>query len=354
MLAREKIGPLLWKLSFPAIIGMMVHALYNIIDAIFVGHFVGTLGIGGIAIVFPIQMILMAVGMTIGIGGASLISRRMGANDHESSSFVLGNIVTLSFLCGLICLVIGLMAFDAILILFGANEALIPYSRAYLLVILLGSPIIIFSLSSNSAVRAEGNAKVAMTTMIIGSVINILLDPVFIIFLKLGVRGAAIATVLSISFSALFLVLYFFSGKSELKLRLKYLRLKWSFVKEIFAIGLSDFVRSVAMSLTSALFNNTLRSLGGEVPIAAFGIIFRIVSFFFMPMMGIAMGAQPIIGFNFGAQKYDRVREGFRFSNISVTIIAVLGFLILFVFSEQIFGIFTGDPELISTGKDCT
>jgi putative MATE family efflux protein len=351
MLAREKIGKLLWKLSTPAIIGMMIHALYNIVDTIFVGRFTGTLGIGGIAIVFPIQMIIIATGITIGIGGASVISRRMGEGDQEGASLALGNIVLLSLCCGLICLVLGLISLNPLLFLFGANEALLPYSRDYLSIILMGAPMIVFSMASNSAARAEGNTKIAMNTMLLGGILNILLDPIFIVVLGLGVRGAAIATVISITVSCLYLIRYFLSGKSELTFRLHYIRFKWDMVREIFAVGSSEFVRSVAMSLTSAIFNNTLRSIGGETPIAVFGIMFRVLSLFFMPMIGISQGAQPIIGFNFGAKQYDRVRKGLRLANLSATVIALTGFLIFFVFSEYIFRVFSSDPELITIGK---
>lgn len=351
MLAREKTGRLLWKLSIPAIIGMLVHALYNIVDTIFVGRFTGTLGIGGISIVFPIQMILIATGIAIGIGGASLISRRMGEGDPEGASLALGNMVLLCLGLGLFCSALGFITLNPLLRLFGANEALLPFSRAYLSVILMGGPLITFSIAVNSAARAEGNARVAMTTMLIGGVLNILLDPVFIVFLDLGVRGAAIATVVSIAVSCLFLLRYFLSGKSELSFHYRFMRIKIGIIREILAVGSSDFARSVAMSLTSALVNNTLRRLGGEVPIAAFGILFRALSLFFMPMIGISQGAQPILGFNFGARNFSRVRKALRLSNVSCTAVALVGFIVFFTFPGQILHIFSKDPELIAIGK---
>jgi putative MATE family efflux protein len=352
MLARERIGRLLWKLSMPAIIGMMVQGLYNLVDTIFVGRFTGTLGIGGIAVAFPVQMILMGIGMTIGIGGASLISRRMGEKDSEGAALTFGNMVLLSLITGLTCLFFGLLVLEPLLRLFGANDVLIPYSRAYIVVILLGSPMITFSMTASSAARAEGNVKVAMNTMIIGAILNILLDPVFIVFFGLGVQGAAIATVISRTASSLFLLRYFLSGKSEIAFRLHNMRLKMSIVKEIFAVGSSDFARTAAMSMTSALFNNILRSLGGELPIATFGIIFRVISFVFMPMMGIAQGAQPILGFNFGAKRFDRVKKSLHLANWSASAVAVGGFLIFTLFPAPIFRIFSNDPELIALGTD--
>lgn len=350
MLAREKIARLLWKLSMPAIIGMMVQGLYNIVDTIFVGRFTGTLGIGGIAIAFPIQMILMGIGMTIGIGGASLISRRMGEKNRAGVDLTFGNMVLLSLVTGLACTFLGLVALNPLLRLFGANDVLLPYSKAYIMVILLGSPMITFSMTASSAARSEGNAKVAMNTMIIGAVLNIFLDPVFIVFLGLGVRGAAVATVISMTASSLFLLRYFLSGKSEISFHMNYMRLKTPIVKEIFAVGSSDFARTAAMSMTSALFNNILRTLGGELPIATFGIIFRVLSFVFMPMMGIAQGAQPILGYNFGAKRFDRVKKSLGLANRSASLIAMGGFLIFIVFPAPILKIFSNDPKLIAMG----
>jgi putative MATE family efflux protein len=355
MLARERVGRLLWKLSMPAIIGMMVQGLYNIVDTFFVGRFTGTLGIGGIAIAFPIQMIIMGIGMTIGIGGASVLSRRMGERNKEGASLALGNMILLSLVVGLIGLISGIVGMDPLLRLFGANDALMPYARDYLLVILIGSPMFTFSMVASSSARAEGNAKVAMNTMLIGAIMNIFLDPVFIVALDMGVRGAAIATVISVTASSLFLLHYYlWSGKSEITFHLRHMKLKPSMVGEIFAIGSSDFARTAAMSLTSAIFNNILRSLGGELPIATFGIIFRVMSFVFMPMVGIAQGAQPILGFNFGAQQFNRVKKSLGLAIKSATMVAVAGFAVFLLFPGPILQIFSTDEELIKMGITAT
>jgi putative MATE family efflux protein len=352
MLAFEKIGKLLYKLSVPAIIGMMVQGLYNLVDTFFVGQYTGTLGIGGITIAFPIQMILMGIGMTIGVGGASLISRRMGERNREEACLALGNMVSLSLITGIFCMGAGLIFLDPLLHIFGATDNLMPYAKDYIVVILLGSPAITFSIVASSSARAEGNAKVAMTTMLIGAVLNIILDPIFIIYLNMGVRGAAIATVLSIFTSCFFLLRYYLSGKSEISFCLHHLRLKVAIMREILAVGISDFARTAAMSLTSALFNNILRGLGGELPIATFGILFRVISFVFMPMIGIAQGAQPILGFNFGARQFNRVKKSFRLANLSATAISIVGFIVFFIFPAPILRIFSDDPELIAMGSD--
>jgi putative MATE family efflux protein len=355
MLARERVGRLLWKLSIPAIIGMMVHGLYNIVDTFFVGRFAGTLAIGGIAIAFPVQMIIMGVGMTIGIGGASVLSRRMGERDKEGASLALGNMILLSLATGLLGLIIGIAFMDPLLRLFGANDALMPTARDYLLVVLIGSPMFTFSMVASSSARAEGNAKVAMNTMLIGAILNIILDPIFIVVLNMGVRGAAVATVLSVTASCIFLLHYYlWSGKSEITFQLHHMKLKPAMVGEIFAIGSSDFARTAAMSLTSAIFNNILRELGGELSIATFGIIFRVMSFVFMPMMGVAQGAQPILGFNYGSLQFNRVKKSFGLAIKATTIFALVGFIIFLLFPGPILRIFSTDEELISMGTTAT
>ena len=355
MLAREKVGRLLWKLSMPAIIGMMVQGLYNIVDTFFVGRFTGTLGIGGIAIAFPIQMIIMGIGMTIGIGGASVLSRRMGERDKEGTSLALGNMILLSIAVGLLGLICGIVGMDPMLRLFGATDELMPYAREYILVILIGSPMFTFSMVASSSARAEGNAKVAMNTMLIGAILNIFLDPVFIVFLDMGVRGAAVATVISVTASCLFLIHYYlFSGKSEVTFHMRHMKLNPSMMGEIFAIGSSDFARTAAMSLTSAIFNNILGNLGGAVPIAAFGIIFRVMSFVFMPMVGIAQGAQPILGFNFGAQQFNRVKKSLGLAIRSATMVALAVFVVFLLFPGPILRIFSTDEELIKVGITAT
>ena len=350
MLANEKIVKLLMTLSLPAIIGMVVQALYNLVDTFFVSRFVGTIGLAGTAVAFPIQMILIGIGVAVGIGGASMLSRRMGERDHEGASLALGNMISLSVVTGIICMIAGLIFMDPLLRVFGADDAIMPYGRDYISIILLGSPFFIFSVVASSAARAEGNAGIAMLSLVIGGCLNVILDPIFIIVLERGVRGAAEATVISIFVSCVFLLHYLLGGKSEIKLKPQCLWLKRPIVTEIFAVGSSDFARTAAMSLTSMIFNNILKGLGGAVPIAVFGIIFRIISFVFMPMIGIAQGAQPILGFNYGARRFRRVRDCLNLANKSATILACAGFVVFMIFPENILRVFSSDEELIAMG----
>lgn len=351
MLGKEKVGTLLFKMSAPAIVGMLVQTLYNIIDGIFIGHYVGPEGLGAIHIVMPLQMILMALGMLFGIGGASIISRRMGNNDLKGASLALGNMVALCLGSGLLCVLFGVLAGDFMIRLSGANEALMPYSRSYFYIIILGTPMFTFSMAGSSSARAEGNAIVAMVSMLIGAILNILLDALFIVYLGFGIKGAASATVISMSASAVYLIVFYVSGKSVLSIRLRDMLLKRAVVWEMASIGMSDFARTIAMSLTMALMNNTITRLGGEISMAAFAVFFRVSGFLFMAMMGIGQGSQPIIGFNYGANQLDRVKKTLRLAVIWATTISLFGFAILELFPGPLIRIFSSDPELIGIGK---
>jgi putative MATE family efflux protein len=330
---------------------MMVQSLYNIIDGIFIGHWVGIYGLGGITAVLPIQMILMALGMLFGMGGASVISRRMGAGDQDRASLALGNMVVLCAGSGLLCLTIGLLAGDSLIRFSGATGENLSLGMEYFQIILFGTPLITFSMAGSSSARAEGNAKVAMMCMLIGAVLNIALDPIFIVVFGLGVRGAALATVISMAVSALYLIHFYRSEKSILSIRLQCMRLNRALDWEMMTIGFSDFARTVAMSLTMGLMISAISRYGGEIAVAAFGVFFRMMSFLFMPMMGIAQGAQPIIGFNYGANQLDRVKKALRLANVGATSVAVFGFIILVFFPGPIFRIFSNELDLISIGK---
>lgn len=352
MLAKERVGKLLFKLSMPSIIGMMVQALYNIVDTIFVGQGVGTLGIGAIAVVFPMHMLIMALSQTIGIGGASRISRRMGSDDPEGAAFTYGNMLILAEILGVLVLILGLTFMVPMLRLFGATEEILPYAMEYFRIIFLSVPVLTLAIVNSDAARAEGNAKAAMITMLIGSILNMILDPIFIFGLDMGIRGAAFATLISISATSCSLLIYFISGRSEIPVGLTYLRLRWAIIREILAVGSSSFAMAGAMSFTMALVYNTLRSLGGSVEIAAFGIIHRMFSFIFMPVMGLTHGMQPVVGFNYGAKQFHRVRQGIKLAGVAATAISTTGFLVMVLFPENIMGAFTRDPDLLNIGKE--
>ncbi|EFK07494.1 MATE efflux family protein [delta proteobacterium NaphS2] len=352
MLEKDRIGRLLVKLSLPAAVSMLAHAVYNTVDTIFVGQWVGTLGIGAIAVVLPIFMLIMAVTQIVGIGGASVLSRRMGAGNTQGMGLTLGNMMLLTVLLGVVIQLMGLFWLTPLLRLFGATEALLPLSRQYFQIILLSGPLMTFSMSINDAVRAEGNARMAMLTVVAGALLNIVLDPIFIYVLKMGVRGAAVATVISMGLSSGVLLLYFVSGMSEIPVGLRYLRLSGHVIKEMMSVGSSAFVRMGAMSFMVALLNHTLSRYGGDMGIATFGVVFRMLSFIFMPIMGLSMGLQPVVGFNYGAGLFPRVRQSIKWALIASVILATAGFLVVLLFPEAIMKVFTKDPGLVTSGSN--
>jgi putative MATE family efflux protein len=350
MLGTESIGRLLIRLSLPASVAMIVTALYNLVDSIFVGRGVGVEAIGGLTIAFPFQMLVMAFAMMIGTGAASVVSRNLGAGNRERAYRAAGNAMVAALGFGLTVTVLGLLFLNPLLRLFGATPVLSGYARDYLAVILLGTPFISFAMASNNLVRAEGRATVAMATMIIGAAVNILLDPLFIFGFKMGIRGAALATVISQALSFAFLLLFFASGRSSLELRLRHLLPAAGVLREIFVLGFPALIRQGVGSVLVILVNNGLGRYGGDIYISVFGLVFRILHFVLMPILGIVQGSQPIIGFNYGAGSIDRVKRAVRLSVAVSTLLAAAGFLLLVTLSGPVFRLFSGDPALAAAG----
>ncbi|RKD20875.1 putative efflux protein, MATE family [Caminicella sporogenes DSM 14501] len=351
MLGNEKMSKLLFKLSLPATIGMIVNALYNLIDTIFVGRGVSPLAIGGLTIALPIQMIIMAFAQMIGIGTASLISRSLGAKDIEKADMASGNAFLAITILSTLTMIFGLIFIDPLLKFFGATEKLLPYSKAYLSVIFLGSIFYSFAVASNNIVRAEGNAKVAMFTMIVGTGLNIILDPIFIFVLKLGIKGAALATIISQFVSFLYILKYLYSGKSSIKVKLHHLKPNKEILKEIFSIGSSAFARQTAGSILAIIINNSLKTYGSDAAITIYGIINRFIIFLCMPIFGTVQGMQPIAGFNYGAKKIDRVKEVVKLSIITTTVLASFGALIAQIFPISIMKLFGLKDNLAIEGS---
>jgi len=349
-LANEPIKTLLWKLSLPAMAGMFVMTLYNVVDMIFVGRGVGALAIAGVSIVFPVQMFTMAIGQMIGIGTSSLISRSLGACDMKRAERALGNAIFLILVLGGTLTVVGLAKSTFFLHLFGATDDVFPYAKQYMDVILLSVVLHEFSMASNGIIRSEGNARVAMISMFIGALLNIALDPIFIFVLGMGVRGAAIATVIAQATTAVYILRYFLTGKSSLRIRVKNILLEWAVVRQIVAIGFAAFIRTAAASFIAVIINRMLGSYGGGISIAVFGVLHRMLMFAGMPCRSIAQGLQPILGFSYGARRYDRGIEVIRRSAIIATVFSVAIFLFLFFFPGPIMRIFSTDAALVSQG----
>jgi len=347
----DRIGRLLLKLSLPAFFGMFVMTLYNVVDTIFIGHYVGPLGIAGLSIVFPLQMLSMGIGAMMGMGGASLISRLIGANNVSRAEHALGNALTPVIALSTVIMIAGLVNPDFWLRLMGASETILPYARDYMTIILIGMLFQTSAMALNTLIRAEGNAVVAMSGMIIGAVLNIILDAIFIIPLGMGVKGAALATLIAQLISVVYFMRYYFAGKSFLKIHSRNLVLEFSILKAILAIGIASFARTLASSLSAILVNRTLATYGGDYAVSAFGLINRIMMFAIMPGMVVGQGLQPILGFNYGAKRYDRALKVIKIAIIAATSISTLVFLVLYFVPEPVIRIFTTDSELIALGS---
>ncbi|MCF7919346.1 MAG: MATE family efflux transporter [Candidatus Cloacimonetes bacterium] len=347
VLANDNIGKLLWKLSLPAMVGMFVMALYNIVDTIFVGHMVGTNAIAALTVSFPVQMIVMGFGIMNGVGSASLISISLGEGNSEKANHIFHNALLLILFLGFFFTVTIQIFLDKILVLFGAGPDILPISRLYLGIVTWGATFQIAAMTGNNIIRSEGQAKFAMISMTSGAVLNIILDAVFIFIFKMGVRGVAIATLSAQIFQTLFQFTYFNSKKSALNYKISLRELKLPIISNIFRIGVSSFLRNAAGSLMMIIFNNVLRIQGGTLALAAAGVIFRVLHFTFMPIIGIAQGMQPIVGFNFGARRLEKVVSVWKKAAFRATVISVVAFILVMLFPRQIISIFSTDEELL-------
>ena len=351
-LGSAAVGRLLWEFSAPAIVGTMVVGLYNITDRIFVGNGVGTVGIGATTVSFPIMLISAAFGMMIGHGGNSLVSIRLGEQRRDDAERILGNAFTLLIGESLLLAAVGLIFLDPLLRLFGATEAILPHARAYMRIILPGGIFTALSYGMNNFIRGEGNPRIAMLTMVIGAVLNLILDPILIFGLRLGMSGAAIATVVAQAVSAAWVMRYYFGGTSLLKIRRRNTRPVRRIVLRILALGSPPFAMQVAGSGLFAVLNNQVRVHGGDTAISVVGVIVSVSFIVFMPIMGISQGSQPILGFNYGAQNFQRVRRTLMLAVAAATAVSTAGFLLIQAFPEQIFRAFNArDASLIVLGS---
>ncbi|MCD2502147.1 MATE family efflux transporter [Clostridium sp. NSJ-145] len=347
-LAEESIGKLLLKYSIPAIIGMLVNALYNIVDRMFIGRIpeVGSLALTGVGITMPIMSILLAFGMLIGIGSTANISLNLGRGKKDVAEKLIGSAVTLSLIVGIAITAIGLIFINPILNIFGASSNTLFYAKEYITVILVGSTFNILSFALNSTVRADGNPKMASFTMIVGCLTNVVLDYVFVFMFNMGIKGAAFATVISQALTFFIILYYYTKGKSNLKLKIPNLKLQKSLIMMTFAIGIAPFATQIANSLVQVVANNALKTYGNDLAIGAMTVISSLNMVFMMPIFGINQGCQPIIGFNYGARKFERAKKTFIYATIAATIICSIGGILIQLFPQLSISIFNNDAEL--------
>lgn len=348
-LGRAPIGGLLLRFSLPAIVGMLVNAIYNVVDRLFIARGVGPLGLAGATVAFPVMLVLMAFGMLIGMGGSSLVSIRLGERRERDAERILGNAAGLMVIISLVIAGLGLAFLEPILRLFGASDTILPYAKSYTSIILAGSVFQGIGFGLNNFIRGEGNPKTAMVTMLIGAVLNIILDALFIFGFGWGVAGAALATVIAQAVSAAWVLAYYLSGKSHLKLRASDLTPRPEVFMPMLAIGAAPFAMQLASSVVNGLLNNQLQRYGGDDAVSAMGIIFSIITFIVMPIFGLNQGNQPIVGYNYGAKNFGRVRKAMFLAIGAASATVLSGFLAAQLAAPALTRIFAGGaPELVA------
>ncbi|MDT8902099.1 MATE family efflux transporter [Anaeroselena agilis] len=349
-LGRKNIGTLIWDFSVPAITGMLVNALYNIVDSIFVGHGVGAVGLAAVTIAFPIMIAFMGFGMLVGVGATTLVSIRIGQQNIAEAEKILGNAFVLGLTVAVSMSAVLLSFLDPVLALLGAEETVLPYARDFTSVILAGSVFMFTGFGLNNIIRAEGHPRIAMMTMILSAFLNTLLNPLFIFVLGLGIKGSALATVISQAVSAAWVIAHFRSRRSLLRLRGANMAPDRRLIAKIVVMGSSAFFMQIAASFVAGLFNNILIIHGGQTAVAAMGIINRVSLLVLMPIFGISQGTQPVIGYNYGAKNFRRVREAVIKGSIAATAVAVTGFVIVELFDAYIIRMFSSEADLIALG----
>ena len=337
------------KLTMPMFFGMLIQNIYNVVDTIFIGHYVGMEGIAALSIVFPIQMLVMGVGNMVGLGGASLISRLIGGSDHRGAERTLGNTLCFSLLSSVIITAIILPGLNYWLKLIGASESVLPLASGYLTIIFSATIINITNSVLLMMVRAEGNTRVAMISLIIQSVLNIFLDWIFMRpeGLNMGVNGAAYAMVISQFVSMVYILSYYYTGSSYLKITWRNFIPDMKIVRSIFAIGVTQFAQAIAMTVSAMFFIRMAVNYGGDIALAAFGIIQRIMMFSTIPGMVLGQAMQPILGFNYGARRYKLALKSITLASMVTTVFALAAFAILMFIPEPIIRIFTSDNALV-------
>ena len=352
-LENEKISVLLWKYSIPAVAGMLVSSLYNVIDSIFVGRGVGEIALTAVTIAFPIMTILMAVGMLVGIGAATVVSISLGEKNRDRAELVLGNAFTMMVVFVLSTTGVALWYLDYILVNWlGATPEVLPYAHDFTAIILLGSVFLHVGFGLNNIIRAQGDPKTALATQVIAVLVNAVLNYVLIFICGLGIAGAAWATIAAQAVAAIWVMTCFIRGTGLLRLRRRNLTLRRDVVQEILKIGVAPFLMQIGASIVMVVLNLRILQFGGTTAVAAFGIANRIQMLGLMPIVGISQGAQPIIGYNYGARQFARVLETLKTAALASIAVAACGLVAIELFACQIVQLFNDEPQLIEIGAE--
>lgn len=348
-LGKEPLGRLLMKLALPTVAAQIINMLYNIVDRIYIGHIPGegALALTGVGVCMPLILIVSAFAAFVGYGGAPRASIFMGKGDYESAEKTLANCFLLQILVSAVLTAVLLLWNRNLLLTFGASENTIEYGVSYMNIYAIGTIFVQMTLGMNTFITAQGFAKTGMLSVLIGAVANIILDPVFIFGFDLGVRGAALATILSQAMSCAWVLSFLFGKKTQLKIRRKFLRLEPQIFLPSLALGLSTFVMQASESIISVCFNSSLLKYGGDVAVGAMTILTSVMQFAMLPLQGLGQGAQPIISFNYGARNKDRVKGAFQLLLKCSLCYSVLLWLLVMLFPRIFASMFTSDPELL-------
>ena len=350
-LEHEKIGKLMWKYFLPSFASMMANALYNIVDRIYIGQGVDALALSGLSVIFPLMIIVMAFGMLVGIGSSVRVSISLGEKDYPRANRILGNALFLSLVMGLTLMVVGFLIRDKILLIFGAGPETLTYASDYFNIILAGIPFGLTGYALNNVIRAEGNPRIAMISIFISAGLNIILDPIFIFGLDMGVKGAALATIISQAVLCVWVLRHFRSKKSVTRLSLPDIAPDPYIIRYIISIGFAPFAMNVASSIVTGVMNTLFIRYGGDISVGAMGIVHSSTMMLVMTIISINMAIQPIVGFNYGAGLYCRVKESVMKAIKYATLIATGGWLICMLIPGAVISIFNSDSlELREAG----
>ena len=347
-LGEEKIGKLLLIYSVPAIIAMVASALYNITDSIFIGHGAGAMAISGLAITFPLMNLAAAFGSLVGAGGAAIMSLRLGQKDYSAANKILGNVLMLNVSIGILFTIIMLIFLDPLLIFFGATEQTLPYAHDFMFVILLGNVVTHLYLGLNALLRSLGRPMIAMYATIASVILNLILNPLFIFKFGLGIKGSAMATVISQSIVMIWQIILFLDKKNEIRIKKTIFKFNLKICKDIFSIGMAPFLMNLASCVIVILINKGLVRHGGDLAVGAYGIVNRISFLFVLIVFGLNQGMQPIAGYNYGAKLYKRVSRVLFIAIIFATVVMITGFVVVQLFPRTIASFFTDDVNLIN------
>lgn len=345
-LETEKISKLLLNYALPSIVASAVMSVFNIVDSIFIGHGVGTLGLSGLAVLLPLMNMMVAFSSLVAVGGANLMSILLGQKDYKSANIILGNVVTLSIIYAMILNIVCYAFLDRILIFSGASAAILPYARSFMQVFLAGNIFTQLFFNLNAMLRSSSAPQKAMIATVCMVVIVIVLNPIFIFGLKMGMRGSALATVLSQAIMVFYQLHHFSNKKNFIHFHKGTFKLRWKIIGKIMSIGLSPFFLNMTACLVVIIITNSLAKYGGDMAVGAYGIVNRFLFFFIMIIIGLMQGMQPIVGYNYGAKLYNRSFKALKLTLIFGTLIAFIGFLLGEILPDVVTSMFTKDKVL--------